>query len=435
VTRSEFRHWGLGRHLGLGFAAVAVLVLALGGWAAFTQIAGAVVASGQVVVEGNRQVVQHPTGGVISEILVRDGDTVEEGEVVLRLEGDALRTELAIVEGQFFEFLARKDRLSAERDGFDAIVFDPELRARAETDPGMAALIASQELQFATRAHALAEETRQLEERKAQIVRQIEGLDSQLVATRTQAELIAREVSAQETLFAQGLTEQTRLLSPQREAARLQGVGGQVEAAIAESRGRIAEIEIEILRLTTELREEAITELRDVEYRVIELRARRERLREDIARLDLRAPAGGVVYGSTFDTLRAVVRPAEPILYIVPRDADLIVRARVETINVDEVHVGQVATLRFSAFDMRTTPEVQGTVDFVSADAVVDERTGMAFYDVDVRIDRDGRAALGDRTPLPGMPVEVFIRTGDRTPLSYLTEPLTGYFNRAFREG
>jgi HlyD family secretion protein len=435
VTRSEFRHWGLGRHLGLGFAAVAVLVLALGGWAAFTQIAGAVVASGQVVVEGNRQVVQHPTGGVISEILVRDGDTVEEGEVVLRLEGDALRTELAIVEGQFFEFLARKDRLSAERDGFDAIVFDPELRARAETDPGMAALIASQELQFATRAHALAEETRQLEERKAQIVRQIEGLDSQLVATRTQAELIAREVSAQETLFAQGLTEQTRLLSPQREAARLQGVGGQVEAAIAESRGRIAEIEIEILRLTTELREEAITELRDVEDRVIELRARRERLREDIARLDLRAPAGGVVYGSTFDTLRAVVRPAEPILYIVPRDADLIVRARVETINVDEVHVGQVATLRFSAFDMRTTPEVQGTVDFVSADAVVDERTGMAFYDVDVRIDRDGRAALGDRTPLPGMPVEVFIRTGDRTPLSYLTEPLTGYFNRAFREG
>jgi HlyD family secretion protein len=435
VTRSEFRHWGLGRHLGLGFAAVAVLVLALGGWAAFTQIAGAVVASGQVVVEGNRQVVQHPTGGVISEILVRDGDTVEEGEVVLRLEGDALRTELAIVEGQFFEFLARKDRLSAERDGFDAIVFDPELRARAETDPGMAALIASQELQFATRAHALAEETRQLGERKAQIVRQIEGLDSQLVATRTQAELIAREVSAQETLFAQGLTEQTRLLSPQREAARLQGVGGQVEAAIAESRGRIAEIEIEILRLTTELREEAITELRDVEYRVIELRARRERLREDIARLDLRAPAGGVVYGSTFDTLRAVVRPAEPILYIVPRDADLIVRARVETINVDEVHVGQVATLRFSAFDMRTTPEVQGTVDFVSADAVVDERTGMAFYDVDVRIDRDGRAALGDRTPLPGMPVEVFIRTGDRTPLSYLTEPLTGYFNRAFREG
>jgi HlyD family secretion protein len=426
--------WGSGRFLALGFAALALLVLALGGWAIFSRIAGAVVASGQIEVVGNRQIVQHPTGGVIGEILVRDGDVVEAGEVLLRLEGDMLRTELEIVEGQLFEILARRDRLAAERDGLAEIVFDPELVTLAATNAEVATLVAGQRLQFETRVASLEEERQQLRERRTQVGNQIEGLEAQRRATDTQVELVSREVAAQEELFAQGLTLQTRLITPQREYARLEGVGGQIAASIAENRARIAEIDIEILRLTTSLREEAIAELRDVEYRVIELRARRTRLKEDIERLDLRAPVAGVVYGSMVDTLRAVVRPADPILYIVPQDIDLIVRARVDSLHIDEVHHGQEAVLRFSTFDARTTPEVFGQVSAVSADIFLDERTGESYYRADVSLPAEARAALGDLILMPGMPVEVFIRTGDRTPLSYLMKPLTSYFNRAFRE-
>lgn len=417
-----------------GTAVVALLLLGLAGWGGFSTISGAIVASGQIEVEGNRQVVQHPMGGVIAAIHARDGDAVEPGAVLLSLDGDALATELSIVEGQLFETMARRNRLAAERDGAEAITFDGELLAHAETRPEIAELIASQNLQFTTRRLALSEEEARLRERLVQIGRQIEGLEAQRNATLHQASLVEREVRAQETLFSQGLTQQARLLESQREFARLQGAEGQIDASIAENAARIAETEIEILRLGTSLREEAIATLRDVEFREIELRERRSRLRDDIARLDIRAPVGGIVYGSTADTLRAVVRPAEPILYIVPSDQPLIVRARILSTDVDQVAVGREASLVFPAFDARTTPEIRGHVTAISADVFVDERSGIPYYRTDIAIDSDILAALDGKRLQPGMPVEAFIRTEDRTPLSYLVKPLASYFNRAFRE-
>jgi HlyD family secretion protein len=422
-----------GRYLLSGFLALLVLVAGLGGWAAQARISGAVIAAGTVEVEGNRQVVQHPTGGVIAAIEARDGDRVEAGAVLLRLEGDALRSDLAVVEGQYFEIVARKNRLAAERDGAETVAFDPELLARAEAQPEAAALVAAQIQQFEAHREALAEETAALGERRAQIGRQIEGLEAQRAAAAKAAALLAREIESQEALFAQGLTRQTQLLTPQRELARLEGEEGQIAASVAENAARIAEIDIEIVRLGAERRSAAIAELRELEYREIELRERRASLHEEVGRLELRAPVAGVVYASTADTLRAVVRPAEPVMFIVPEATPLVVRARIDPVHIDQVAPGQAATLRFPAFNARLTPEAEGTVARISADALRDERTGASHYVAEIRLGEEAEAALGGAL-LPGMPVDAFVRTEERSPLSYLVRPFADYFAKAFRE-
>jgi HlyD family secretion protein len=294
--------------------------------------------------------------------------------------------------------------------------------------------MAAQVQQFDARRDATRKEQGQLDERAAQIGNQIEGLEFQLAAVREQVELVAQELEAQETLMAQGLTQLTRVLALRRELAQLKGTQGATEASVAENRARIVEIDLEKLKLETTQREEAIAELREIEFREIELRARRHALGEDIARLDVRAPVAGIVYGSTADTLRGVVRAAEPILYIVPQDGNLIARAQVDAAKIDQVHVGQAATLHFSAFDSRTTPVVLGKVTRVSADIFTDERTGHRYYRADVALDATVLAELEGRRLVPGMPVETFIATDDRTALGYFVKPMTDYFNRAFRE-
>lgn len=348
-------NWGIRTFTFLGYAVLGLLVFGLGAWATMTQIAGAVVATGTVAVQGNRQVVQHPTGGVISAIHARDGSEVEAGEVLVELDGQTLRTDLWIVEGQWYEILARKSRLSAERDGLDTIEFDPQLVDRAETSDEAIRLMNAQQQQFEARRQLLAEESRQLRERQFQISNQNDGLAALQAATQSQIDLISQEIANQEELLSQGLTQITRVLTPQRELASLRGTEGQTEASISENKGKIAEIEIELVRLQAEVREEAIAELRDLEYREIELRERRRSLIEQIEQLDLRAPVSGIVYGSTADTLRGVIRAAEPVMYIVPKDTPLIARTRIEPIHIDQLYIGQEANLRFSAFNSRST--------------------------------------------------------------------------------
>jgi HlyD family secretion protein len=427
--------WRIRSFVFLGYATLAAMVLGLGVWGGMAQISGAVIAPGAVEVEGNRQVVQHLTGGVIDAINVRDGDLVEAGQVLIELEGDALRSELEIVEGQWFEILARQSRLAAERDLVDRIDFAPQLLEHVDDNPEIADLMAAQQQQFDARRKVQSEEEAQLAEQETQIAKQIDGLQALQSATRSQIDLLSREIEGQETLLAQGLTQLTRVLTPQRELARLRGSDGQVEAAIAENRGKIAETAIERVRLSSKTRETAITELRDLDYREIELRERRLSLIDQISKLQLRAPVAGIVYGNTADTLRGVIRPAEPVLYIVPQDARLVVRVQIETMHIDKVHPGQEATMRFSAFDTRTTPEVTGKVTKVSADAIEDPQTRMRYYRAEIAISDEARAKLPGLTILPGMPVEAFIRTEDRTALGYLVKPLSDYFTKAFREG
>lgn len=418
----------------LGLVALALLLGGFGLWSATTRIAGAVVAAGQVEVEQNRQVVQHPDGGVVEQILVKDGDLVAAGAPLLRLDGALLRSELAIVEGQFFEILARRGRLEAERDDAAAITFPEELRRFARTRPEIAALMAGQERLFAARAETEANELAQLRRRREQIESQIRGIAAQRAATDSQLALIGRELADLTGLLDRGLTQAGRVLALEREKARLEGVAGELDSARAEAEGRITEIDIEVLKRGSARREEANAQLRDLGYRELELAERRRTLTEQIDRLEIRAPVSGVVHALQVTTPRAVIRPAEPVLFLIPQDRPLLIAARVSPVHVDEVRIGQEVALRFAALDSRTTPELRGRVARVSADALTDEASRSAYYRAEVTLAPEELARLEGQAIIPGMPVEVFIRTGERTPLAYLVKPLADYFNRAFRE-
>jgi HlyD family secretion protein len=285
-----------------------------------------------------------------------------------------------------------------------------------------------------TRLDALAQETEQLGKRRGQIETQIEGIRAQRAALDEQLRLIGLELAGQQSLLDRGLTRAPQVLELQREAARLDGLVGELVAAEGEAEGRITEIGIEILRLDTRLREQAQTSLRDIEAREIELAERRRSLRERIERLDVRAPLAGTVYGLQVFGPGAVLRPADPVLSLVPDGRPLIVTARVPVVAIDEVTPGQVTTVKFPAFDQRRMPDVMGTVTRLSADAFVDETTRQAFYRAEITLAQEELAKLGEVTLVPGMPVEAFIRTRDRSPFAYLVQPLVIYFDRAFRE-
>lgn len=417
----------------VGFTALVLLVGGVGLWSIRTEIAGAVIAFGVVVVENNRQVVQHPEGGTVGRIAARDGDRVRAGDVLIELDDELLRSDLAIAELQLVELQARRGRLEAERDGHDAVNFKNATAGLDST--GERSQIEGQHRLFIARRQTFEQELSQIAERILQTGNQIAGTEARLTAVRLQAELIRSELEVQKEALSRGLTQSARVSQLQREQARLEGETGQLSADIARFKGEIAGFEIESLRLQNKRREGAISELRDIAFRQLELSERRSSLLKKLGQLEIRAPTSGVVHGSTVFGPNAVVRPAEVLMYVIPQDQPLIVAAKVPAVHGDEVHLGQSATLRFSAFNQRVTPAVTGTVTFLSADVIRDETTGADFYQVELTPKTEELAHLEGGTLLPGMPVEAFLRTGNRTPLSYLTKPLTDYFERAFREG
>lgn len=428
------RRWSARGPLILGFVTLVLLVGGLGAWSVMTTLSGAIVASGQIEVEQNRQVVQHPDGGVVAEIVVSEGAVVNAGDMLIRLDGTLLQSELAIVENQLFELLARRGRLEAERDGAGAVTFPAELIETAKVRPDVQEVADGQVRMFAARAETLGQLIEQRQKRIAQIASQIEGITAQSASVAAQIALVRQELVGQQELLAKGLVQIARVLALERELARLEGQAGELTAARAEAEGAMTEIEIETVGLSSQRREDALTELRDVAARELELAERRRALVEQIARLDIRAPVSGIVLSMAVTTPRSVVRPAEPVLYIIPQDRPLVIAVRVPTIHVDQVHVGQDVRLLFSAFTSRTTPELQGQVVKVSADALTDERTQVPYYRTEISINPGEVDRFDGQVLVPGMPVEAFIRTDDRTPFSYLVKPFTDYFNRAFRE-
>ena len=419
----------------IGVFALALLVGGFGAWAALTQIAGAIVASGQIEVDQNRQVVQHPDGGVISELLVEEGDFVEANQLLVRLDPTDLQSELSIVEGQLFELMARRGRLEAEQDGKSDIEFEPELLQAAKENPDVHDLIEGQIRLVRARDASEAQEVDQLQKRKAQISSQIDGIKAQQVALERQQALIDEELENQQSLLERGLAQSSRVLGLQREQAGLSGRVGNLIAQAAQAEGRITEIEIEILKLDTSRREDAVSRLRDLQYRELELAENRRSLKNRLGRLDIRAPVSGVVYGMQFFAPRSVIRPADPVMFLVPQDRPLVIASQIETINIDQVYPGQDVVLRLPALDQRTTPELTGRVSKVPADAFTDDKSGRSYYRAELLI-KDGEM---ERLPegvvlVPGMPVEAFIRTADRTPLAYLLKPVSDYFVKAFRE-
>ena len=425
----------MSRPMMIGLLALGILVGGFGGWATLTEISGAIVASGQIEVDQNRQVAQHPDGGVVKDIYVEEGDAVSVGDVLISLDPSIEESELSIIQGQVFELMARRGRLTAERDGIGAITFDPRLIERAKTDAGIAELMQGQENLFQARVASNAKQIEQLTKRKSQIANQIDGIVAQRAAVATQLDLIEQELADQQKLLDRGLAQASRVLALQRSQAELSGDVGDLIAKQAESEGRITELDIQIEGLETTRREDAISRLRDQQYRTLELEERAGALIEKLMRMDIRAPVSGIVYGLSVFTPRSVIRPADPVMFLIPQDRPLVITVQVPPIDIDQVYVGQNAVLRFSALDQRTTPELFGKVTKVSPDAFQDDASRMSYYRAEILLNEGETDRLpANVTLIPGMPVEAFIRTQDRTPLAYLIKPLADYFAKAFRE-
>lgn len=420
-------------HILAGLVIIAVMFGGLGTWAALAPLTSAVIAPGVVTVFSKRKTLQHLEGGIVSEILVRDGDFVERGQLLLRLEDTRARANLAIIEGQLGVFQARQGRLEAERDGAEAVAFPAALTERAE-DPKVADSLRGEAELFTARKAALDGEVEILTQRVQQLKKQIAGLEAQRRAKGKQLTLISEEVQGLQSLYEKGYAPKTRILALQREAERLSGERGEHIAEIARAETSIGEAELQKIQVRKTFREEVVAELREVQARVFDLEERQVAAADELKRVELRAPQGGTVVGLDVHTLGGVIGPGQPILDLVPREDELVIEGRVPPQDIDKIVSGQGALVRLSAFDLRTTPELEGVVLTASADRLTDQTTGESYFLVSVRIAKEELDKLGDLVLLPGMPAEVFIATGERTALSYLFKPLTDGLERALRD-
>ncbi len=434
-AKSPAQAWSMRRYLIQGFLTLAILVLGLGSWSVFTEMAGAVVGSGVIEVETKRQVVQHGVGGVVGQILVKEGDTVKVGQPLVIFDDTFDRAELAVIESQLFPMLGTRARLVAEQDEAPKPVFDPELIERAKTDPSTAEIMHSQEELLLARRLTRDKQIAQLQERKAQIDKQIDGLNSRIDALNQQLTLIQSDLTGQRKLLAQGLTQKSRVIALERDEAQAKGNVSESQSSIAEAKARIAEMELAIINVSAQMRQDAIKDLADTDARASELRERRISTLATLSRVEVRAPMEGRVFNLSVHAVRQVIRAAEPMMEIVPDNVKLVVSVQVPPTQIDQVHVGQDVVIRFNSFDHRHTPDLKGKVRRVSADIITNERTGQSFYQVSINILPGEEKYLGANAEIiPGMPVEAFIRTTERTPFDYLVRPLTSYFGKSMLE-
>ena len=416
----------------------AVIAIAFGGialWSLIAPISSAIVAAGQVVVESNRKTVQHLEGGTISEILVREGDLVDEGAVVARIDATVPRANLALIDSQLRELYARRARAEAERDGASEIAA-PRGEEAVLSDPRFREKMEGQTRLFLARRRTRVSQVSLLNERVQQQAERIRGLTEQINASGKEQILILEELQGLQELYDKGYYPRNRVIERQREQERLSGREGQLRASVAEAESIISEARIEIERLNEVVREEAITELRDVEVSIAELEERRITAADALRRTEITAPQRGRVLGLQVFTEGGVVAPGAPIMDIVPENDRLLVAARVAPQDIDKVEEGQETLIRFSAFGSRQTPETTGMVKTVSADSVVDENTGVPYYQVIVEFEDEAELdrVLRGKQLVPGMPVEGFIQTGKKPAISYLLKPLTDSFARSMKE-
>ena len=421
------------QHIVIGCAVVAFLAIGLGGWASTAEIAGALIAQGSLVVDSNVKKVQHPTGGVVGEVRAHDGDHVRAGDILVRLDETVTRANLAIVTKGLNELYARKARLAAERDGVDAVAMPKELAGSAD-DPDVIEAMASERKLFDLRRKARLGQKDQLQQRIKQLQEQIVGLTAQQDAKGKEQQLIEQELKGVRDLWQKNLVQLNRMTSLEREQARLQGERGQLTAGAAEAKGRITEIELQILQIDQQQSSDVAKELRETDSKIGEYVERKVTAQDQLKRTDIRAPQDGVVFQSTANTVGGVIAAGDPVMLIVPEADTLMVEVKVDPKDIDQVALGQSVLLRFSAFNQRTTPELNGAVSRVAADTTNDQRTGQSYYLVRIAINAGEIERLGAVKLTPGMPVEAFIQTGERTLVAYLLKPLQDQLMRSFRE-
>lgn len=423
------------RYLLLGIILAVMLTFGIGGWAATTELSSAVIAQGALVVDSSVKKVQHPSGGVVSELRVRDGDRVHAGDILLRLDETQSKAAATIIIKNVDELLAREARLETERDNGREINFPPSLLdAARQTDSDAARAVASERSLFNLRRQAREGQKSQLKERSAQLQEEIKGYAGQLEAKKKEVEFIQKELEGVRTLWEKRLVPINRLTALERDATRIEGERSQLTGVIAQSRGKIAEIELQIIQIDQDLRSEVGKDLVEVRSKLSELAERKTAAVDQLKRIDIRAPQSGVVHQLAVHTVGGVIQPGEQIMLVVPDADTLTVEVKIAPQEIDHVHPGQPAILKFSAFNQHTTPEIAGEVNIVSADLTQDQRTGTSFYTARIGLKADEIKRLGNVRLVPGMPVDAFIQMGGRTALSYLMKPLRDQASRAFKE-
>lgn len=415
----------------MGLALISLLFGGVGGWASFSSLSGAVIASGQILDETSIKKVQHPTGGIVGRINVKNGDKVAAGDILVTLDDTQTRANLDVIRSQLTELTGRKARLAAERDGATAIVFPVAFESSYREAPRVAA---GEKRLFEARQRSNAEQKAQLKERIGQFRNETRGLRSQEAAKSKELKLVREELERVEDMYKRSLTPATRVLQMQRDATRIAGEHGALVSQIARTEGQIAETELKIIELDSTARADAQKELREIEARIAELMQRQVAADDLLMRVDIKSPQTGIVHEVTVHTVGGVIAPGETIMGIVPLNDEKVVEARVAPTDVDQVIAGQKATLRFTAFNQRTTPELDGTVHMVASDVSKDPQSGAPYYVVRLRVDEVSLAAFKQLKVVTGMPVETFIKTGERSAISYLVKPFRDQLARTFRE-
>lgn len=421
----------------IGFTSLAVMVGGFGVWASASQIAGAVIAPGLLVVESNVKKVQHPTGGVVGEILIKEGSVVQAGDIVMRLDDTITRATLGVVRAQLDELRARDARLIAERDDSDTVVFPQDLLERKDS-ASLASTLSGEERLFESRRNARNGQRAQLSERIAQSKEEVRGLQAQQGAKEIEINFIAEELVGVRQLYRNRLVSISRLMLLQRDSAKLEGERGQFIADIARVRGKISETELQITQIDRDFRTEVLKDLREGQGKIAELRERSVAAEDQLKRVDIRAPQSGTVLQLAVHTVGGVITNGETIMQIVPTDDNLVVDARIAPQDIDQIAPGARAIVRIMAGNQRVMQDLGGSLARVSADLTRDPpvagQASQPYYQVRVELPRAELARLGELRLVPGMPAEVFIQTYPRTPMQYLMKPLRDQIGRAFRE-
>ena len=403
------------------------------GWAAFAPLGSAAIAQGVVSVEGNRKSIQHLEGGIVSEIKIKDGDFVKEGDVLIVLDEVQSKASMEIVRSRRAIALAQKARLIAERDGLDEIQF-PEWLLERKDEPNIKEAMEGQQNIFDSRRTSRDGQITILKQKAAQLEEEIKGLEGQVASSDRQIGLIREEIKDVDSLVKKNLAKRPRLRALQRNLAELSGNRSQNISKIAQTRQAIGEVELQINELTNALIDEVVAELRDVQAQIFDLEEQTRASEDVFDRTEIRAPTDGYVVNLQVHTSGGVIKPGETVLDIVPDNVQLIVEAQVNTADIDSVYIDAPAQIRFPAFSQRFSLPAEGKVLSVSADSLEDERTGNYYYLARVQIENLENTEIKVTQLRPGMQADVMILTGERTALDYFVNPIILSFNRALRE-
>ena len=428
------RSWTIRKPLWIGLAALIGLFGFVVAWAATFDISGAVIGKGQVQASASRIAVQHPVGGVVATILAENGDRVKSDDVVVQLDDSSLRSELATINGELFELLANEARLEAELADRRTLSIHPILQEAMASDPGVRSLLGQQQQQLNAYYQSMGTQVSLLNRQRGQISDEAVGVQAALDAKREELALLEDELAQARQNLQAGYVTRTVVSDLQRETIKARGEVGTLAAKKAELQGKVAEQQVMIYATPFDLKEASADRLnlsRQQSKRLIESR---NAIVYKLGRLDVRAPVSGMIFDSKLLGPRSIVEAAKPIMYIVPDHRPALVVVRVEAEDIEQVHVGQPAGLRFTTFNKRSTPIIDGRVTAISADAFKDEKTQAFYYFVDVQLIDSELQKLGAVELLPGMPVDAFLQTDSRSPASYVIRPVTDFFTKAFRD-